>query len=195
MVMRRCTSRRINPAAARIAAWTAPLSTLPSRVGTFPRSSATSRSGLRASSCERRRRLEVPTREPAGRSSRFSAPVCRLTTSASRGSSRSSCATISRPSTESVGRSFRECTAQSILFFASATSSSRVKRPFAPISLSGWSSFLSPVVLNVTISDAIPRSISALSTSRACRSASSEARVPILTTAGSISRLEGTEDR
>ena len=38
---------------------------------------------------------------------------------------------------DSVGKSFNECTAQSILFLASATSSSRVNNPLAPISVSG----------------------------------------------------------
>ena len=58
----------------------------------------------------------------------------------------------------SVGRSLSECTQQSTFFAASASSSSFVKSPFAPIALSDSSSFLSPTVLKVTSSDSTPSS-------------------------------------
>ena len=52
-----------------------------------------------------------------------------------------------------VGRSLSECTQQSTFPAASASSSSFVNSPFAPIALSASSSFLSPTVLKVTSSD------------------------------------------
>ena len=54
--MRCSASSRLSPAPARIAACTCPSSTLRSRVGTLPRSSTTSRSERRCSSCARRRK-------------------------------------------------------------------------------------------------------------------------------------------
>ncbi len=74
--------RRRSPASASRAASHSPSASLRSRVSTLPRSGTTSTSARSARSCERRRRLEVPTRAPAG-----SASIDRAPTSASCASS------------------------------------------------------------------------------------------------------------
>ena len=66
-----------------------PSSSLRSRVSRLPRSGSMRRSGRSASNCTTRRRLEVPTQAPCGRSCRRAK---RGLTKASRGSSRSSTA-------------------------------------------------------------------------------------------------------
>ena len=71
------------------------------RVSTLPRSSTISRSGRSASSCERRRRLAVPTRAPSG--PRRASP--RRRSNASAGSSRPGTPTSASPSGSSPGRS------------------------------------------------------------------------------------------
>ena len=83
----RATSRprRLSPAMARKVAAACPSASLRSRVCTLPRNSTTARSGRRWRSCARRRRLEVPTTAPAGRSARPPGPSV---TKASRTSSR-----------------------------------------------------------------------------------------------------------
>jgi hypothetical protein len=146
---RSARSRRCSPAAARIAASTSPSSTLRSRVGTLPRSSRTSRSGRAASSCARRRRLDVPTRAPAGSSAIDAARPASdgPSTSASRGSSRSSCATTSSPGGDSVGRSLSEWTQQSTRPASRSSSSSLVNSPLPPMAVSATSSRRSPTVV------------------------------------------------
>src|SRR5215211_7485890 len=119
---------RCRPAAARTMPYTSPASSFPSRVSTFPRRAATSRSGRSASSCERRRRLEVPTRVPSARSPRDSASP----TNASAGSSRAGTATSASPSVPSPGRSFAECTARSTSPSRSRRSTPRTKRDLSP---------------------------------------------------------------
>ena len=100
-----------SPAIARKVAAAAPSASLRSRVCTLPRNSTTARSGRRWRSCARRRRLEVPTTAPAGRSARPPGPSV---TKASRTSSRGRRQVMARPSGCSEGMSFIECTAMSI---------------------------------------------------------------------------------
>ena len=95
--------RRLRPAAASTAASTSPAITLSTRVGTLPRSGTKTRSPRSAASWQIRRRLEVPTRAPAGRSANEIPP---RETSASRTSSRSDTAAIVRPGARSAGTSF-----------------------------------------------------------------------------------------
>ena len=133
--------RRASPAAARIVPVISSSTSLRRRVSTLPRMSTTSRSGLSASSCERRRRLELPTRAPRGTSSSVSGPasVGRASsrdgfgTNTSRTSSRSVKAIIFSPGGIAVGMSLAECTATSMRPSSSAVSSSLVKSPLSPI--------------------------------------------------------------
>ncbi len=72
--------------------------------------------------------------------------------STSRGSSRGSRQSMTRPSGSQVGTSFMEWTATSISPASNASSISLVNRPLPPISLNGRSCTLSPVVLMTQIS-------------------------------------------
>ena len=94
----------------------------------MPRSSTISRSGRSASSCEPRRRLEVPTRAPSASSP--SEPA--RPTNASVGSSRPGTPTSARPSGSSPGRSLAECTPSWTSPSRIARSTPRTKRALSP---------------------------------------------------------------
>src|SRR5690554_2897399 len=102
-----------------------------------------------------------------------------LLTKASVGSSRSQIATSPRPSGNSMGTSFMECTARSARPSSMASSSSFTNRPLPPIFASGTSRILSPWVLILTSSTVMlscSRSSSDLMNS-ACHSARALLRV------------------
>jgi hypothetical protein len=102
---------RASPAAASRIASTSPLASFRRRVSTLPRMSTTATSDRRARSWARRRKLEVPTRVPAGRSA---IPVPAAEISTSRGSARAGVATNVKPGGNVAGMSFNEWTARSI---------------------------------------------------------------------------------
>ncbi len=156
--------------------------TRPSRVGTFPRRSTTSRSGRAASSWAARRGDPVPTRAPGGSVSRVRPSRAH---SASRGSARSGTATRRRPSGGAVGRSFIECTARSHRPANKASRSAVTKTPVPPSDASDPGS-RSPSVRIRTSSIASrdpgpSASPSASATMPVWVTASSLPRVPILT--------------
>ena len=80
----------------------------------------------------------------------------RRPTIASRASSRSGIAVISKPAGISVGRSFRLCTARSTCRASSASSISLVNRPLPPTLESGTLVTLSPVVLMISMRVSCP---------------------------------------
>mmetsp|Transcript_2390 Transcript_2390/g.5409 ORF Transcript_2390/g.5409 Transcript_2390/m.5409 type:complete len:260 (+) Transcript_2390:319-1098(+) len=176
--------RRFSPARARSVASTCPSSSLRMRLCTLPRKLTTFNVLFCARSWHWRRRDAEPIVAPSASSATL---VALLEMRTSRTSSRGSMQGNSIPSGRYVGTSFIECTAMSMRPSSSASSSSRVNSPLPPMSASGWSSTLSPVVLMMTISKR-PSSLSSgnapLSRSRvmyACAMASGEPRVPILT--------------
>lgn len=132
------------PAAESIVASAGPSATLRRRVSTLPRISVQTAFGKNFLSCARLRGLPVAT------SAGTSAPSFEMSTS--RASSRGRKQGIERPSGESTGISFALWTAKSARPSSRASSSSFVKSPLPPCSSSDHDSFLSPVVLNSTIS-------------------------------------------
>ena len=136
------------------------------------------RSGRRAASWHRRRRLEVPTVAPGG--SAPSAPK-RIETNASRGSARAMTTGRWSPGGSSTGTSFIECTATSARPSSSARSSSLTNNPLPPTLASGASSILSPLVRIATSSTPSPgfRARNAPATCSACQSARGLLRVAI----------------
>ena len=147
------------PASARMIASASPASSLARRVSTLPRSMtivevrpAVQRLGLAA-------QAGGAERAPCGRSSRRRHAGLKK---ASRGSSRSGMAAMTRPGGSSTGMSFSEWTAQSIRPSSSASSISLVNSPLPPISGRRRSCMRSPVVV--------------MRTSGATRSASAGAR-------------------
>ena len=150
------------------------------RVSTLPRSISTFRSGRRARAWAWRRRLAVPSRAPVGRSSNRS--KSRLM-KASRGSSRSGMAAMTRPSGCSAGTSFIEWTAASMRPASRASSISLVNRALPPISSRRRSCTRSPVVTISTSSTRSAATPRAAATARCIMpdwaSASRERRVPM----------------
>ena len=142
--MRSPRPRRLRPAAASTMASYKPSSSLRRRVSRLPRRGSMRRSGRKARNCVRRRRLEVPTTAPCGRSC---SEAWRGDTSASRGSSRSMTAASTKPSGSSIGTSLSECTARSAWPASSATSSSLTNRPLPPTFESARSRIWSPCVV------------------------------------------------
>ena len=123
-------------------------------VCTLPRNITTSRSGRMRRISAWRRSDDEPTLAPCGRSMiAFAA----LPIKASRASSRGRKAESSSPSGNTVGMSFDECTAMSILPASSASSISLVNRPLPPASDSGRSWMRSPLVEMTTTSNASAR--------------------------------------
>ena len=137
------------------------------------------RSGRRAASWHRRRRLEVPTVAPGGSTS---SPANRTETSASRGSARAMTTGRCSSGGSSTGTSFIEWTAMSARPSSSASSSSLMKSPLPPTFASGASSILSPLVRIATSSTSRPgcSARNAAATCSACQSASGLRRVAIL---------------
>src|SRR5688572_18234974 len=151
-------------------------------MGRSPRRCTTSRSGNRARRNARHRTLDAPIRLPRGNSSSGVASSSRVRTSTSRGSSRTGIAPMTNPGTASVDTSHNAWTASSTFPLTNACSSSLVKIVFALVGAIVSSCFLSLAVRKVTSSDSTPRSISIAWTTRARRSASSEARVAMRST-------------
>src|SRR5690606_9556706 len=176
--MRSTWPSRLRPAAARMMASNSPASSFASRVPTLPRRGMISRSGRRVASWHWRRRLEVPTRAPAGSS--LSASYL-LETKASRGSSRSRMAASTKPDGISAVTSFMECTAMSARPSRMAISSSLMNRPLPPILESARSSTSSPRVVMGTSSTSMPgwAARNWPATCSACHSASGDFRVAI----------------
>ncbi len=142
--MRSPSPSRSSPAQARMMASYCPASSLARRVFTLPRRSSRCRSGRNARSCAWRRKDEVPTRAPLGRSERC---AWALLMKASAASARSNTAPMANPGSSSIGTSFNECTAMSARPSCKATSSSLRNRPLPPISASGRSMIWSPRVV------------------------------------------------
>ena len=183
--MRDSRPRRVRPAAASTMASSSPSSRRFSRVSTLPRKGAMSRSGRAMSSWARRRRLEVPSRAPRGRSASVCAPRA---ISASRGSARGSIAARTIPTGSSLGTSFIECTARWARPSASAASSSLMNSPFPPMAARLRSWIRSPLV-DIGRSSTL-RSACALrnraATCSACHSASLLMRVAMTSDEGAV---------
>src|SRR5581483_6253650 len=141
---------------------------LATRVSMFPRNEAKPRSGRRAASWAWRRTDPVPTRPPAGMSSR------RAPTRASRGSARSGTAASRSPAAVSDGRSLAECTARSARPSSTACWTSLTNTPVPPMVQMGTSARWSPVVETITSSASAPRRPA---TRSACQRASRLPRV------------------
>ena len=122
--------KRITPAAARMMASNCPSSNLRKRVSRLPRSAAIFKCGKRACNCAERRRLEVPTTAPAGKSS---SEAYWLEMNASCAFSRAVTQASAKPSGRFIGTSLSECTAISAEPLCNATSSSLTNRPLPPI--------------------------------------------------------------
>src|SRR5437667_4226178 len=167
---------RSRPAAARTIASQLPWRSLRIRVSTLPRRSWSTRSGRSAATWARRRRLVVPTREPAG-SLLSSRPA--LERRASRGSARSSTAQRRRPGGRAVGTSLRLWTARSISPASMASSISLRKAPLPPTASRRRSWTRSPVVVIRWIVAWWPRPASRPWTCSACHRASALPRDPI----------------
>ena len=170
---------RCNPAAASRVASTSPERTLASRVSTLPRIGTILRSGRSRSNCARRRGDDVPTIAPGFSAAIDSAPISR-----SLASPRGSTAAIWMPLGRTLSTSFIEWTQKSSSAAISAWSSSLVHSALPPISASGRSWTVSPVVVigtSATVSSGQRCAVSiAAATLRACASASGEPRVPSL---------------
>mmetsp|Transcript_31126 Transcript_31126/g.85161 ORF Transcript_31126/g.85161 Transcript_31126/m.85161 type:complete len:202 (-) Transcript_31126:51-656(-) len=146
-------SMRLRPASAsRVASTMFSLSFF-SRVCTLPRKLTHLSVGFFASSCACRRSDAVPMTAPSG-SSEGLAYLPPAEMKASRVSSRGRLHGRIVPGTSHVGTSFIEWTQTSTSPLSSETSSSLVKRPLPPSSLSALSSTMSPVVLMTLISTA-----------------------------------------
>ncbi|EPJ44006.1 MAG: hypothetical protein OFPII_38060 [Osedax symbiont Rs1] len=121
-----------------------PSSNLRNRVCTLPRRSLITRSGRCSLISAWRRKEEVPTTAPWGN---LASEAKWLETNASVGSSLGHITVSPRPSGNSIGTSFIECTAISARFSRIATSSSLTNSPLPPILDSGESSSMSPLVV------------------------------------------------
>ena len=163
--------RRRRPASASTTASYSPSASFRRRVSTLPRNGRTWMRGLIASSWERRRRLDVPTRAPSGSSSM---PLA-VPTSASRGSSPLGTAAIARPSGSRPGTSFALWTARSTSPASRASSISFTNRDLS----AGAARPVSPLVVMGTIWISAPSAPRAVATAFACTSASALPRVPM----------------
>ncbi len=142
--------------------------------------STTRRSGLRLSAIALRRSDDVPSTAPGFRSASFAATGDR---NASRTSSRSRQAAMTRPSGSRVGMSLAEWTAISTAPESSASSISLVNSPLPPASISDRSVMRSPVVRIGTMAIASAGSPATADSLRrvssACARASGLPRVPM----------------
>ena len=182
--------KRFKPAAANTIAAYCPSSSLRKRVSRLPRSGAIFKSGRKAFKSATRRRLDVPTTAPCGKSCRLwvwlgrdvAAPICCGccgNTNASCGSSRSITQANSKPAGSSIGTSFRLCTARSARPSASAVSSSLTNSPLPPTLESDRSKIWSPCVVIGNKSTVCPSACSCALTCSACQSAKRLSRVAI----------------
>mmetsp|Transcript_44884 Transcript_44884/g.111246 ORF Transcript_44884/g.111246 Transcript_44884/m.111246 type:complete len:286 (+) Transcript_44884:270-1127(+) len=186
MIEVRCCvmSMRLRPASASSVASTSLEASLRRRVCTLPRKLTTLSVGFLARICDCRLSEALPMTEPLG-SSAIVLPLPEIKTS--RVSSRSRLQGRMVPSGSQVGTSFMECTQMSTWSASSATSSSLVKRPLPPISLSALSRIMSPVdfialiVMAPSSHSSGKASLSSRCVSYACASASGEPRVPMRT--------------
>ena len=171
--------RRLRPASASTTA-SRPSSpeSLERRVPTLPRMPTIERSARWRSSCMLRRMEPVPMRAPGGSVASVS-PGCRNTIT-SKGSARVGKASSTSPSGCAPGMSLRLWTAKSMRPSSIASSSSLMKSPLPPISMSGRSSTRSPSVLMTTRSMVSPGCAASSSSVMwsACQSASGLPRVP-----------------
>ena len=145
---------RSSPARASTMASSSPHCSLRTRVGMFPLSSTTLRSGRARRSCARRRGLDVPTEARGRRVFRSRSSLHRRTSS---GASRPDTAAIPSPSPQLDGRSFRLWTAPSPSPRRSASSMQLEKAPEPPKDLSGLDLSLSPLVTTRLMATSWPR--------------------------------------
>ena len=144
---------------------------------------ATSRSGRTASSCARRRRLDVPTREPRG-SRRATRPSMHARSRRARRADPRARAPPRRPSPsgDSVGRSLSECTAAVDLALEQRRSRAPREQPLrADRAAAARRAACRRGLVRHELGARRRARSSAASTSRAWRSASSRARVPMRT--------------
>ena len=192
-VMRSRHPRRATPATARMMpAMPSSSCSLRQRVARFPRMLTHSTSGRTRCTWAARRRLEVPMRAPSGRSASVMPSLPR---NASRGSWRIQYAPISKPSGSSVGRSFRLCTARSMVPSRRPSSISAVNTPFPSTSGRGVARSRSPAVSVSASSTSRPgcASIRRSRTHFACHNANSLFLVPM--TRRFIANLPSTHPR
>ena len=175
------SSRRLSPAAASTMPAYWPSSSLRSRVSRLPRRGSMRRSGRSARISTVRRRLDVPTTAPCGRSARLANWG---ETKASRGSSRSITQASAKPSGRSMGTSLRECTARSARPSSSAVSSSFTNRPLPPTLLRDRSRIWSPLVVIPSSVTWWPCACSKALTCSACHSARRLSRVAMVMESG-----------
>ena len=178
--------RRFKPAAASTIPAYCPSSSLRRRVSRLPRSGSMRTSSRFISdsvwrSSTVRRRLEVPTTAPAGRSARLAHWG---DTQASRGSSRAITQASAKPSGSSIGTSLSECTASWARPSASAVSSSLTNRPLPPTLLRVRSRIWSPRVVMPSRSTRWPCAVSSCWTCSACHRARRLSRVAMVSIKG-----------
>ena len=184
--MRAPRPRRFRPAAASTMPAYWPSSSLRKRVSRLPRKGSMRKSGRSARSSTVRRRLEVPTIAPCGRSVNLA--YCG-DTQASRGSSRSITQASSKPSGSSIGTSLSECTAMSARPSSSATSSSLTNSPLPPTLLSERSRIWSPRVVMPSSVTRWPRACNSALTCSACHSARRLSRVAMVMGIGVVLKV------
>ena len=177
--MRSANPRRSKPARAKITPAKSSVSIFPKRVCTLPRIDTGTKSGRQCKSCAVRRKLDVPTRAPAGKS-RNRVPSAE--TNASSTAARCGIAPITRPCGSLVGISFKLCTAKSMLPSKSFASSASVNAPLPPNVCKACCSLRSPSVLTLVVVNVIPfaagNASKSVITCRVCHSASALWRVP-----------------
>ena len=177
--MRSGISRRFKPAAANTIASYWPSSSLRKRVSRLPRSGSIFRSGRKALSSTKRRKLDVPITAPCGSSDRL---AYLFDTKASCGSSRCITQASAKPSGKSIGTSLSECTAMSARPSCKATSSSLTNKPLPPTLLSDRSKIWSPNVVMPNSSTCQPNRVSSSAFMySACHMAKRLSRVAITT--------------
>ena len=175
--IRSAKPKRFKPAAAKTIPAYWPSSSLRRRVSKLPRRGSICKSGRKVRSNTVRRKLEVPTTAPCGRS-------CRVAkwgeTQASRGSSRSITQASAKPSGMSIGTSLRECTAKSARPSSNATSSSLTNKPLPPTLLRERSRIWSPWVVIPKIEISQPRACKRFCKWWACQRAKRLSRVAMV---------------
>ena len=175
--IRACKPNRLRPEAANTMPAYWPSSSLRKRVSKLPRSGSMRKSGRSARNNTVRRKLDVPTTAPAGKSSKRA--NCGET-QASRGSSRSITQARAKPSGMSMGTSLSECTAKSARPSSKATSNSLTNKPLPPTLLSERSKIWSPWVVMPNSLTLCPSCWSKAWTCSACHMANRLSRVAMV---------------